>query len=60
MIGTYKIVPHRSERQHSDIERAVGDGDMAGNMVLGVSEWEAEAEGVSYDSGGEDVRGWGC
>ena len=54
--GTYQIITDRGERQYSDFEWEVGDGDVAGDMVFGVSEWETEAEGAGYDSGGEDVK----
>ena len=55
-IGTYQVITHWRERQYSDIEWEVGDGDVAGDMVFGVSEWETEKEGAGYDSGGEDVK----
>jgi len=32
---------------------------VAGDLVSGVPEREAEAEGVGYGSGGEDVNRWG-
>lgn len=53
--GTHKIITHWRERQYTDFEWEAGDGDVAGYMVFGVSEWEAEAEGAGYYSGGEYV-----
>ena len=58
VIGTYQVLTYRRERQHTDIEWEAGYGDVAGDMVPGVSEWQAEEEDHGYDSRGEDVRGY--
>ena len=56
-IGTHQVIAHRREREHTHFEREAGDGDVARDMVLGVSERETEAESAGYNSRGEDVRG---
>ena len=55
-IGTYQVLADRREREHTHHPGPAGDGDVAGDLVPGVQEREAEAEGAGYDSGGEDVR----
>ena len=42
------------ERLDSDYEWEAGDGDVAGDMVSGVSRCEAYEEGCGDNSGGED------
>ena len=53
--GTCQERFSRCERHDTDHERAVGDGDMAGDLVFGVPGVEACEEGRGYDSGREDV-----
>ena len=36
VLGTYKILSHWRKCQHTDFEWEIGDGDVAGDMVLGV------------------------
>ena len=55
--GTHQVVTDRREREYTNIERQAGYGDMAGHMVSGVQEFEAEEEGYGYDTGGENVTG---
>ena len=53
-IGTYQIRPHRVERLYSHNAREIGDGNMARNLVPGISDVEACAESGRYDSRGEN------
>ena len=63
--GTHQILHDWRQCQHTDFPGEAGNGDVAGYMVLGVSQRQAEAEDTGYDSGGEDVvsecrNKWGC
>jgi hypothetical protein len=55
--GTCQVRIDRRERYDSDYEWKIGDGDMAGYLVSGVSRCETLEKGGGYDSGGEDVTG---
>ena len=54
-IGTYQILLDRCQCEHSDHKRPVGDRDVAGDMVLGVSKWETAAESAGDYPGREGV-----
>ena len=54
--GTRKISAHRCERVDSHHRRPVGAGNVARDLVLGVSEGEAYETGRGDGSGGEEVR----
>lgn len=58
--GTRQERSSGRERHDSDFEWKVGDGDVAGHLVSGVSGGEAYEEGGCDDSGGEDVTGGCC
>ena len=53
--GTYQVCSDRLERHDSHIRRQVGHRNMAGDLVLGVSNSEAREKGGCHDSGREDV-----
>ena len=55
-IGTHQVITHRCEREYTDLEWEASYGDVARDLVLGVQEYEAEEEGIGYDTRGEDVR----
>lgn len=57
MTGTHQVIADRRERKHTDLEWQTSNRDMAGDMVLGIPEWQAEEEGAGYNTRGEDVRG---
>jgi hypothetical protein len=57
VIGTYQVRADRVECDDSDKQWEIGDGDVAGNLVFGVSGGEASEEGCCYDTGGESLRG---
>lgn len=56
VTGTYQVVSDRRERERTDIEWETRYRDLAGHLVSGIPEYEAEEEGAGYDTGGEDVR----
>ena len=58
-IGTYQVFFDRREREYTNIERKARHGNLARNLVPGISEYEAEEEGPSYDTRGEDVKALG-
>lgn len=53
-LGAYKERTGGSECHNSYSRWEVGDGDMAGNLVLGVQGEQTSAQSCSYDSGGEN------
>ena len=54
--GTYQVFFDRREREYTNIKWEARHGDLARHLVPGISEYEAEEEGPSYDTRGEDVR----
>ena len=56
VTGTYQVFFDRREREYTNIKRKARHGDLARHLVPGISQYEAEEEGPSYDSRGEDVR----
>ena len=57
MIGTYQSVFDWCERERTNIEWEACNRDLARHLVSGISEHEAEEEGPSYDTRGENVKG---
>ena len=55
VAGTYQVLAHRRQRFGAYYGWEVESRDVAGDLVLGVSGWEAQEEGVGYDPGGESV-----
>lgn len=56
LIGTYQIRFDRLKCHDSHIRWQVGDGYMAGNLVLGISSAEAYKKSYCYGSRREDVK----
>ena len=54
--GTYQVFFDRREREYTNIQWEARHGHLARHLVSGISEYEAEEKGPSYDTGGEDVR----
>ena len=54
--GTYQVVFDRRERECTNIKWEARHGDLARHLVPGISEYEAEEDGPSYDTRGEGVR----
>ncbi|KAF6218975.1 hypothetical protein HO133_005519 [Letharia lupina] len=54
--STYQVVSDRRERERTNIKWKTRHRDLAGHLVSGISEYEAEEEGPGYDTRGEDVR----
>lgn len=55
VVGTYQIFIDWRERVGADYGREAEPGDVAGDMVLGVSGWEAQEESAGDGARGEGV-----
>lgn len=55
VAGTYQIFIDWRERVGADYGREAEPGNVAGNMVLGVSGWEAQEESAGNGARGEGV-----
>lgn len=53
--GAHQVVPDRGQRERTNLEREVGDGDVARDLVLGVPGWKAEEKDLGHDTRREDV-----
>ena len=56
VLGTHQICIGRSECYNPHFEWEIGNGNIAGNLVLGVSQESAYEESCCYDSGREVLK----
>ena len=56
MVGSYQVIFDRRERDYTNIEWEACNRDLAGGLVSGIPEYEAEEEGPGYDTRGEAVK----